>query len=144
VAASVDEEIQHQDRLSIIRHFPTYEVDDQTNEFGGSIERLGVNGEMLTCPGFPTGGRSGPETSIEAWIDELREAGYLSPRQFAVMQHLVESCLRGSSFHDTTAYCDKLTQAIEHAVWEEWSSLRQLLDSIDRDRQQQGNGTRNG
>jgi hypothetical protein len=63
VGASVDEELLKMDRLDIIRRGPTYEVDDATNQWGGAVERLGTNHELLECPGFPVGLRFTREES---------------------------------------------------------------------------------
>ena len=126
VGASVDEEFVARERLEVIQNYPTYEVDDQTNAFGGSIERLGVNGELLECPGFPVGAKRGGQAGTEAWIEDLRGEGYLSDAEAAKMiawlqewNALIEAA--GERVQR------RLTQALELAAWEEWDQLHAHL-----------------
>jgi hypothetical protein len=124
VAASIDEEVLAQDRLQIIRAYPTYEVDDQTNAFGGSIERLGVNGELLTCPGFPVGARQGTDAPLAVWLADLVQAGHLAQPEAETLRTWLASAQVGRQDDPVTA---RLARALELMVWEEWPALHELL-----------------
>ena len=78
LGASIDEEVIPLERAEVVSRFPTYEIDDKANKFGGSIERLGVMGEIVECPTFPLGPKAGWDNSFERWMRELKEEGYLS------------------------------------------------------------------
>lgn len=123
LGASVDSELLGQDRLTVIEQYPTYEVDDQTNPFGGSIERLGTNGELLECPAFPVGARSiGANTST--WVNDLRAAGFISEVEHARLRGWVVACDRPAA---DPVLCVKLSRALELAGWEEWDALHTHL-----------------
>lgn len=128
VGASIDEDLLAQDRLAIIRRYPTYEVDDQTNIFGGAIERLGVNGELLECPGFPVGARRVGLAGAEEWVDDLRAGGYVSPDEASTLVGWLRdweaAVLRGEVNEGLRR---ALTRAFELAAWEEWDALRAHL-----------------
>jgi flavin reductase (DIM6/NTAB) family NADH-FMN oxidoreductase RutF len=131
VGASVDQEYLARDRLEVISSYPMYEVDDQTNAFGGSIERLGVNGELLECPGFPVGAKRGGQAGAEAWVDDLRAAGYLSDAEAGKMIGWLQEWnasieAGGGKQRERTRH--QLTRALELAAWEEWDQLHAHLE----------------
>jgi flavin reductase (DIM6/NTAB) family NADH-FMN oxidoreductase RutF len=130
VGASVDQEYLARERLEVIQSYPTYEVDDQANAFGGAIERLGVNGELLECPGFPVGAKQGGQAGAEAWVKDLQEGGYLSDVEAGKMigwlqewKALIEAA--GDDAGERTRR--RLTRALELAAWEEWDRLHAHL-----------------
>lgn len=126
VGASVDEEVLEQDRLAIIRNFPTYEVDDQTNAFGGAVERLGVNAELLECPGFPVGAKRGGPAGTQAWIEDLQAEGYLSESEASTVLNWLrewEALVETSGGAQREVARRQLTHALELAAWEEWEDL---------------------
>jgi flavin reductase (DIM6/NTAB) family NADH-FMN oxidoreductase RutF len=130
VGASVDETLLQADRLAVIRRFPTYEVDDQTNAFGGSIERLGVNGELLTCPGFPVGARQGEQAGTAAWIEDLRAGGYLADAEVNRVIGWVcawEEAIAAGEAAQQEPLRRSLTRALELAAWEAWDELHAYL-----------------
>lgn len=124
VGASIDEKMAVSDRLDVIRCFPVYEVDDQTNEFGGAIERLGVNGELLACPFFPVGPRDGGRVGSSAWIDDLKEAGYLGTGAATTLSDWLkmwERLLQAGKTDESLRR--RITRALELAAWEQWHDL---------------------
>jgi flavin reductase (DIM6/NTAB) family NADH-FMN oxidoreductase RutF len=127
VGASIDDGLCEADRQAIIRRVPTYEVDDQTNSFGGSIERLGVNGDLLSCPGFPVGARRGAGARTEEWIADLQVAHRLSAVEAEIIGGWLRSW-RQSDVRGDLRRMEKLrqplTRALELAAWEEWGELR--------------------
>jgi hypothetical protein len=130
VGASVDEEWLERDRLDNIRHFPTYEVDDQTNPYGGGIERLGVNGEILECPGFPVGAKRGAHAGTEAWIEDLRAEKYLSDAEARKVSGWLKewnALVEANGDARREPLRQRLTRALELAAWEEWDNLHTHL-----------------
>jgi len=126
VAASIDDELLTHDRQDIIRYYPTYEVDDQLNIFGGSIERLGVNGDLLSCPGFPVDARRGAAAPTEEWIGDLQAAGYVSEADATTIKGWLHSW-RDAEARGNEAQMNRLreplTRALELAAWEDWPAL---------------------
>jgi flavin reductase (DIM6/NTAB) family NADH-FMN oxidoreductase RutF len=132
VGASVDEELLRMDRLDIIRRGPTYEVDDATNKWGGAVERLGTNHELLECPGFPVGPKAGPEAGAAAWIQDLQEAGHLSQAecdQILAWLTALEELPAAPSHEACQTLEQRLTKVFELAAWEEWDALHTHLSS---------------
>jgi flavin reductase (DIM6/NTAB) family NADH-FMN oxidoreductase RutF len=128
IAASVDEAMLARDRLAVIRDYPTYEVDDQTNEFGGAIERLGVNGDLQACPGFPVGPKA--DRSVEAWIEDLRVEDYLSEIEAQKLMGWLQAWNDAYEAGDEGgghAVRRHLTRALELAGWQEWEALHDHL-----------------
>ena len=78
LGANIDERVLSMRREEVVHWFPTYEVDDITNEFGGSVERLGVMGELFPCPAYPRASKAGWYQSYEIWMRDLRDGGYLT------------------------------------------------------------------
>ncbi len=120
LGASLDESVLDMDRLSIIRQYPTYEVDDATNAFGGSIERLGVNGELLEAPGFPVVAKRGADADTAEWLADLQAEGYLSTAEHTLLSRWCGEAGRGE-------VRQALTAALAHAAWEEWEALHAAL-----------------
>jgi flavin reductase (DIM6/NTAB) family NADH-FMN oxidoreductase RutF len=124
LAANIDEEMLGRDRAGQIGHYPTYEVDDATNVWGGSIERLGVNGDLLECPGFPATARRGFNSDMTAWIADLRREGYLSEAEFTKLSGWIQE-LGGAG--GPPALRERITRALASAAWEEWDDLHAQL-----------------
>ncbi len=125
VAASIDEEMLARDRAGQIGHYPTYEVDDATNVWGGSIERLGVNGELLECPGFPATAKRGFNSDMTAWVADLRQEDHLSEAELATLSGWIEE-LSSAASRDP-ALRERVTRALAAAAWEEWDDLHAQL-----------------
>jgi flavin reductase (DIM6/NTAB) family NADH-FMN oxidoreductase RutF len=126
VGASIDEEMVARDRLGVIAQYPTYEVDDATNVWGGSIERLGVNGELLDCPSFPACAKRGFSTDTAAWLADLRAEGYLSDPEFTRLNGWIRDYAAASG-ESRAALREQLTDALRLAAWEEWDHLHAHL-----------------
>ncbi len=78
LGANIDARVLAMQREEVVHWFPTYEVDDVSNEFGGSVERLGVMGEVFACPSYPRATKDGWEQSYEMWMRELCDGGYVT------------------------------------------------------------------
>ncbi len=86
IGASIEEKVLAMSREEVVHWYPTYEVDDMSNEFGGSIERLGVMGELYACPTFPLAPKKGWYQSFATWIRELCDERYLDePARDAIL-----------------------------------------------------------
>jgi len=127
VGASIDEEMLAQDRAIQISQYPTYEVDDATNVWGGSIEQLGVNGDLLECPGFPVGAKRGFNSDMSAWIADLQQDGYLSEAELTTLGGWIEEL--NSTSTGNTALSERVTSALAFAAWEEWDELHAYLSA---------------
>jgi flavin reductase (DIM6/NTAB) family NADH-FMN oxidoreductase RutF len=117
LGASLDESVLAMDRLSVIRQYPTYEVDDATNAFGGAIERLGVNGELFEAPGFPAVAKRGAGAETIEWLADLQAEGYLNAAEHALLRRWCGEAEARETF----------TTALAHAAWEEWEALHAAL-----------------
>ncbi|MFB3879701.1 MAG: flavin reductase family protein [Armatimonadota bacterium] len=126
IAASIDEEMLARDRLDVIEHYPTYEVDDATNVWGGSIERLGLNGELFEAPGFPACAKRGFSTDMAEWLTDLRAAGHLSDVELARLDSWISE-LTSASAEELPALRAQVTHALRLAAWEEWDHLHAHL-----------------
>ena len=79
LGASIDERVLTMSRQEVVSWYPTYEVDDVCNEFGGSVERLGVMGDLMECPRFPLATKSCWSGGFADWMEQLAEEKYISP-----------------------------------------------------------------
>lgn len=130
LGATVDEELLRSDRLAVIRRGPTYEVDDAKNQWGGAIERLGTNHELLECPGFPVCAKAGLEADAAAWMGDLRQAGFLSESELKMVSSWLEAWDKLATAPPSaarTAYQLRLSRVFELAAWEEWDHLHAHL-----------------
>ncbi len=131
VGGSVDEEMLSWPRERVMNHYPTYEVDDTTNEWGGRVERLGVLGELYDTPLFPVGAKEGWWAGgIETWIAQMEEEGHLSgeeARKMSDWQIAFESLFEELDSPERAEARGKLTRACELIAWEEWEGLREHL-----------------
>jgi len=125
IAASVDEEMLARDRAAQISDYPSYEVDDATNEWGGSIERLGLNGELIECPGFPAGAKHGFNSTTAAWLEGLHREGFITEPELGTLTGWLHE-LSGGGVHPQVLV-QQMTRALTLAAWEEWDDLHQHL-----------------
>jgi flavin reductase (DIM6/NTAB) family NADH-FMN oxidoreductase RutF len=126
VGATIDEELLARDRLSMINEFPTYEVDDATNIWGGSIERLGVNGELLAAPNFPACAKAGFNTDMTEWVADLLAEDYLSEAEGARLNRWIRD-LAIASGETRAELRERVTHALRLAAWEQWDHLHAHL-----------------
>jgi flavin reductase (DIM6/NTAB) family NADH-FMN oxidoreductase RutF len=130
LAASVDEEYLKRSRMQIVNFFPTYEVDDQTNPFGGAIERLGVNSELLECPGFPVGPKRSYRAGPQDWFNDLAESGYISASEKMKLVSWLEEWQKitePGAGQNALENCPQISRAFELIAWEEWQALHDLM-----------------
>src|SRR5574340_119049 len=115
-------------RERVMNHYPTYEVDDVRNQWGGHVERLGVLAELYDTPLFPVGVKEGWwPGGLEAWIAQLAEEGLLSPeeaRKLSDWQITFESRFEDLESAERAEARGKLTRACELIAWEEWEAVR--------------------
>lgn len=135
LGASIDENIIPLEREDVVARYPTYEIDDKPNKFGGSIERLGVMGDIFECPTFPVGPKAGWDNSFPRWMRELKEEGYLGESSLeAVLAVFAEYesvfSKRGAARREELK--SLLTQVCKLAVGEKWDSLNELLSGVGR------------
>ena len=78
LGATIDEQVLSMSREEVVHYYPTYEVDDKENRFGGSIERLGVMGEIFECASFPHAPKKGWYQSFDTWMKDLAEDGFFN------------------------------------------------------------------
>ena len=128
VGGSIDEDMLAWPRERVMNHYPTYEVDDVRNKWGGHIERLGVLGELYDTPTFPVGAQEGWWAGgIETWIEQLKREGYLTAgeaRRMSDWQITFESLFEEVDSPKRAEARAKLTRACELIAWEEWDELR--------------------
>ena len=131
IGASIDEDMLSWPRARVMGLYPTYEVDDIRNKWGGRVERLGVLGELYDTPVFPVGAKEGWwEGGIETWIAQLQEEGYLTAdeaRRMSDWQIAFESLFESLDSPERAEVKSKLTRACELIAWEEWDKLREHL-----------------
>lgn len=97
-------------REEVVHWFPTYEVDDVSNEFGGSIERLGVMGDLFVCPGYPRASKKGWYRSFEEWMNDLADGKYLSHDE-------CEKAIRAKATYESNFYnYDSADRAVNRAL----------------------------
>lgn len=126
LGASVDEAVLGQPRADLIRRFPTFECDDAVNEFGGAIERLSVLGDLLPAPEFPAAPRAGLAGSLDGWLGELAEAGFISERSAIRVRELAarwEGIAESPEAPGRLALRERLSRAIELLAWGEFAEL---------------------
>jgi flavin reductase (DIM6/NTAB) family NADH-FMN oxidoreductase RutF len=78
LGASIHEKALSMSREEIVHWYPTYEVDDVCNEFGGSVERLGLMGDLVECPRFPLATKSCWSGTFDLWMEQLAEENYIT------------------------------------------------------------------
>jgi len=127
VGASINTDLLEQDRQALVRQYPAYQADEQTNAFGGAIQRMGAGGDVLACLGFPAGARRGPGARTEEWLADLQVAHRVSAVEGDIMASWVRAWREAESRGDSRRM-DRLhkplTRALELAAWEEWAALR--------------------
>jgi len=130
VGASIDSEILPMKREEVVARYPTFEVDDKANRFGGSIERLGVMGEIIECPQFPQAPKAGWYQSFETWIKELNEEALIDTRTMLEILKLkkeYEILFPNRTDARRGLIKDALTKVCRMIVNEEWGELRRVF-----------------
>jgi len=130
VGASISEDLLERDRTGLIAQYPTYEVDDVTNAWGGSIERLGVNGELLETPAFPACAKRGPDTDMTEWIADLHAERLLTDAEHARLDVWLGGLPEASGEHRAKLRA-RITRALTLAAWEQWDDLHAQIGLAD-------------
>lgn len=131
VGASLDEKVLQMSREEVVHWYPTFEVDDKVNRFGGSIERLGVMGEIIECPQFPQAPKAGWCHSFETWIKELNEEALIdTPTMLEIVKLKKEFEILFANRTDARRGIikDALTRVCRLIVEQKWNDLRKLLN----------------
>jgi flavin reductase (DIM6/NTAB) family NADH-FMN oxidoreductase RutF len=129
LGATIDEEVLGMTREEVIHRYPTYEIDDRANRFGGSVERLGVMGEIFDCPEFPLAPKSGWGNAFERWVQDLRDEKYLDA---AACDRICALYREYNGIADQTrhprrvALKDLFTRISKAIVKEQWKELGDL------------------
>jgi flavin reductase (DIM6/NTAB) family NADH-FMN oxidoreductase RutF len=129
VGASIEQKVLSMSREEVVAWYPTYEVDDMTNEFGGSIERLGVMGDLLPCPSFPLAPKAGWYQSFSTWMRELCDEGCLNePTRDAILawQEEYDSLFEKTRDPRRRELQALITRACRLIVTKQWDTLGAL------------------
>lgn len=127
LGASIDTDLLEQERRQIMGQYPLHQTDEQSNVFGGAIQRLGMGSELLSCPGFPVGARRGPGARTEEWLGDLQVARRVSGVEAEIIGGWLRAWREAESRGDDRRLDrlqQPLTRALELAAWEEWAALR--------------------
>ena len=127
---SLDEEILPLPREVVLQRYHLYQADRVTGEDGAEQLRLGLGGELLECPRFPVGPKSGWYSVFPKWIAELRDEGYLSSfehdRLYAWHERYLE-IFDQTDDPERIALHERITQVCSALCWKEWPQLHALL-----------------
>jgi flavin reductase (DIM6/NTAB) family NADH-FMN oxidoreductase RutF len=131
LGASIDEKVLTMSREEVVSWFPTYEVDDMANEWGGSIERLGVMGDIFPCPTFPIGAKEGWYTGFNAWIVDLASENYITKDECDKTLKMVDRYKELLKSDFTSDEYKKLhtffTQLPKDIIKRDWKALSTLI-----------------
>jgi flavin reductase (DIM6/NTAB) family NADH-FMN oxidoreductase RutF len=130
IASSVDKELLTMSREEALERYPTYEVDSVSNEWGGTVERLGSIGTVKRCPTFPVGWKRGFSCRLGGWLEDLLEEGCISQSEHDLVagwhKRWEEVLLEVDSPERQTLKTD-ITKFCELVAWQEWEDLHQFL-----------------
>ena len=129
-AMSLDEEILPLPREVVLQRYHLYQADRVMNAAGGEDLRLGVAGELIDCPQFPVGPKSGWYSTFPTWIGELRDEGYLSCAEHDKISGWHERYLELFDELDNAERVllhERVTAVCEALCWEEWPKLHTYL-----------------
>jgi flavin reductase (DIM6/NTAB) family NADH-FMN oxidoreductase RutF len=143
LGASIDDRAAAMSQEEAMRWYPTWEVDDVENAWGGDVERLGILGEFLSTPAVrPQRGWGAPAI---AWLADLHAAGELDEAAYATAERWLAEWedlapLRSARWQveenkieaqeaseRREALQARITRLFEFVAWEEYDALRALL-----------------
>jgi len=131
LGASIDDEILKMSRQEVVNYYPTYEVDDKANKFGGSIERLGIMGEIFECPSFPHAPKAGWYQSFDTWMKDLADEKFLTGEELGM---IIELRREYDSLYSTGVFSprytklkDFFTKIPSYIVNDQWDDLRNYI-----------------
>lgn len=131
IGASINEEVLSMEREDVVHWFPTYEVDDLCNEFGGSIERLGVMGELFECPTFPIAPKKGWYQTFDIWMNDLWEEKYINDKELRTIldaSREYESLFSSIDSERRKELKDFITKVSSIIVRSDWNGLHIFLE----------------
>lgn len=147
LGATVDEEVLTMNQEEAMYQYPTWEVEDVDNEWGGKVERLGILGDFLPTPRVRAA--RGWGTSFTNWLEDLYTAGELSSEEYETARGWMGAWDRmsGQPQSDWQPQSDalepqalpserdhlkkKITRLFELIAWEEFDTLHELLAQRD-------------
>ena len=127
---SVDRELLTMSREEALQRYPTYEVDSVTNRWGGTVERLGLIGDVIPCPTFPMGWKRGFSTRLEGWLSDLLEENYIGQSEYDLVSgwhKQWEKVVLEVGSPERQKLKENITKFCELAAWGEWDKLHQFL-----------------
>jgi len=131
LGATIDEEVLSMSREEVVRYYPTYEIDDKSTSIGGSIERLGVMGEIFDCPGFPHAAKSCWCNDFIIWMKDLTEEKYLSGDEFTQIEKLKKEYYSLYTGNDAgqryMVLKDYFTKLPKYIVNDKWDEVHKLI-----------------
>ena len=133
LGATIDKEVLSMSREEAVHYYPTYEVDDKANRFGGSIERLGVMGEIFECPSFPYAPKAGWYQSFDTWMKDLADENYLSNEELGRIVKLRKEYnslyAAGDAGVRYSVLKDYFTMLPKYIVNDQWDAAHKLIQS---------------
>jgi len=135
LGASLDEKVLSMSREEVVHWFPTYEVDDVENIYGGSVKRLGIMGELFECPTFPVGGKKGWYTGFNAWIIDLADEGYIThdtQRKILGLVTEYNALLEKPQSERYKALKRFFTDLPIAIIKGEWEKINELINAIEK------------
>ena len=124
LGASIHEKVLSMSREEVVNWYPTYEVDDICNEFGGSVERLGVMGDLLECPRFPQATKSCWSGKFDKWMEQLADEKYITVETKNIINgllpkyyDLLEKAPESNEYQALKAFYTQLSKSIIALDW---------------------------
>jgi flavin reductase (DIM6/NTAB) family NADH-FMN oxidoreductase RutF len=133
LGASIEEKVLSMEREDVVHWYPTYEIDDIENDFGGSIERLGVMGEIYSCPAYPLAPKVGWYQPFHVWMNDLCEGGYIDTNEADVINKLLNeyngivTMMGNQRRKELKGFFTELSRLI---VNEKWIEVKDLVRNI--------------
>lgn len=135
LGATIDEEVLSMSREEVLRYYPTYEVDDKANRYGGSLERLGVMGEILECPTFPYAAKHCWCKDFSIWMNDLKDENYLNADEFNRIEKLkAEYNSLFAAENSNQRYVELknyFTQLPKFILNDKWDDVHKLIKTVN-------------
>ncbi len=128
-SVSISNSFSGKSRSEAIAAGPTYEVDDQLNAWSGSVERLGVNGELLACPGFPVGPKI-RSAGLRQWLLDLQHEKLIEPAEYDILIDMLDEWDQGGHrWSERKKLRIAVDQVLHHLFWSQWDEFRTIMSS---------------
>ena len=143
LGATVDVEVLAMDQKEAMHQYPTWEVDDVDNVWGGKVERLGILGDFLPAPKVRL--TRGWGRSFTGWLEDLHTTGELSSEEYETAQGWIAAwdSMSGQPQSDWQPQSDalepqalpserdqlkeRITRLFELMAWDEFEAVHELL-----------------